>query len=104
MDYTNRKERLTRDKICNNVLTMLLTASESIATTMNFVIFMLANYPEIQEKAHKELLEIYGTETVNSAPVKYNDLQNMHYLDRVIKETLRIFPPAPLIARKVMED
>ncbi|XP_024891922.1 cytochrome P450 4g1-like, partial [Temnothorax curvispinosus] len=57
-----------------------------------------------KEKVQEELLEIYGTETIKSAPIKYDDLQHMHYLDRVIKETIRIFPPIPLIARQVTED
>lgn len=60
-----------------------------------------------KEKIYKELLGIYGTNITNitkSAPVKYDDLQHMHYLDRVIKETMRIFPPAPVIGRKITED
>jgi len=58
----------------------------------------------LQEKAYKELLEIYGTETPKFAPVKYEDLQHMHYLDCIIKETLRLFPVVPMIGRKLTED
>ncbi|KYN44940.1 Cytochrome P450 4C1, partial [Trachymyrmex septentrionalis] len=96
-----RKQNFTQQEIHNNVITMLLTASDSISITMNFVIFMLANFPE---KVYQELLNIYGTETIKSASIKYDDLQHMHYLDRVIKETLRIFPPAPLIGRQITKD
>jgi len=39
-----------------------------------------------------------------SAPVKYEDLHHMHYLDCVIKETLRLFPTVPLIGRRLTED
>lgn len=39
-----------------------------------------------------------------SAPVKYNDLQHMHYLDRVLKETMRLFPTIPVIGRQLTED
>ncbi|XP_018357414.1 PREDICTED: cytochrome P450 3A19-like [Trachymyrmex cornetzi] len=99
-----RKQNFTQQEIHNNVMTMLLTASDSISITMNFVIFMLANFPDVQEKVYQELLEIYGTKTIKFAPIKYDDLQHMHYLDRVIKETLRIFPPAPLIGRRVTKD
>ncbi|XP_011706975.1 PREDICTED: cytochrome P450 4V2-like, partial [Wasmannia auropunctata] len=99
-----RKENFTQKEIRENVMTMLVTATDTIAVAMNFAVFILANFPEIQEKAHKELLEIYGTETVKSAPVKYDDLQYMHYLERVIKETMRIFPPGPFIIRQGTED
>ncbi|XP_018342463.1 PREDICTED: cytochrome P450 4C1-like [Trachymyrmex septentrionalis] len=76
-----RKQNFTQQEIHNNVITMLLT-----------------------EKVYQELLNIYGTETIKSASIKYDDLQHMHYLDRVIKETLRIFPPAPLIGRQITKD
>ncbi|XP_018403538.1 PREDICTED: cytochrome P450 4d1, partial [Cyphomyrmex costatus] len=99
-----RKQNIMQQEIHDNVMTMLLTASDSISVTMNFAIFMLANFPNIQEKVYQELLEIYGTETTKSAPIKYDDLQHMHYLDRVIKETMRLFPPAPLIIRRVTKD
>jgi cytochrome P450 len=39
-----------------------------------------------------------------SVPVKYEDLQRMDYLDRVIKETIRIFPPIPIIGRLLTKD
>jgi len=53
---------------------------------------------------YKELLELYGMKSPMSAPVKYEDLQHMHYLDCVIKETLRLFPAVPLIGRNLTED
>jgi len=53
---------------------------------------------------YKELLELYGMKTPISAPVKYEDLQHMRYLDCVIKETLRLFPSVPLIGRRLTED
>ncbi|XP_024883132.1 cytochrome P450 4C1-like isoform X1 [Temnothorax curvispinosus] len=98
------KENFTSKQIRDIVITMLLTASESISIAMNFVIFMLANFPKVQEKVLEELLEIYGTETIKSVPIKYDDLQKMHYLDRVIKETMRIFPVIPIIGRQAKED
>ncbi|XP_011705509.1 PREDICTED: aromatase 3-like [Wasmannia auropunctata] len=42
------KENFTRKEICDNIITMLITGSDSISTTINFVLFMLANFPEIQ--------------------------------------------------------
>ncbi|XP_011690278.1 PREDICTED: cytochrome P450 4c21-like [Wasmannia auropunctata] len=97
------KTNVTQEMIYDNVI-MLLLASDAISITLDFVIFMLANFPEVQEKVYEELSEIYGTKTPMSVPVKHEDLQHMHYLDRVIKETMRLFPAIPLIDRKLTDD
>ncbi|KAG5311952.1 CP4C1 protein, partial [Pseudoatta argentina] len=96
--------KFTQKDMMDNIVTMLGASSDTTATTMNFVIIMLANFKEIQEKAYEELLEIYGTETPKFAPVKYEDLQHMHYLECIIKETLRLFPTIPMIGRELTED
>ncbi|KAG5321231.1 CP4V2 protein, partial [Pseudoatta argentina] len=98
------KKNVTQEMIRDNVITMITLTSDKITITINFVIFMLANFPEIQEKVYKELMTIYGTETLISAPVKYDNLQHMHYLDQVIKETMRLFPTTPIIGRRLTED
>lgn len=49
-------------------------------------------------------MTIYGTETPIFVPVKYDDLQHMHYLDQVIEETMRLFPTVPIIGRRLTED
>ncbi|XP_011169761.2 cytochrome P450 4V2 [Solenopsis invicta] len=101
---TFSKKNFTEKLIRDNMITLLLTATDSIGVTLNFVVFMLANFSEIQEKVYKELTEIYGTTSVKSTPIKYEDLQHMNYLDRVIKETMRLFPTIPLVGRKLKED
>ncbi|KYM83251.1 Cytochrome P450 4C1 [Atta colombica] len=100
----SHKKNFTQEMICDNVITMIILTSDKITITIDFVIFMLANFPEIQEKVYKELMTIYGTETLISAPVKYDDLQHMHYLDQVIEETMRLFPTIPIIGRRLTED
>lgn len=42
--------------------------------------------------------------TVISVPIDKNDLTRMTYTDKVIKESMRIFPPAPFIGRQLTED
>lgn len=62
----------------------------------------MALMPEVQEKAYKEQLEIYGD--AKTRYPTYEELQEMKYLDLVIKETLRLFPSVPFIFRTVPED
>ena len=53
-----------------------------------------------QEEVRKEINDLLGTKTEPS----YNDLQELPYTERVIKEALRLYPSVPFIARLSSED
>ncbi|XP_036141294.1 cytochrome P450 4C1 isoform X3 [Monomorium pharaonis] len=101
---SSHKKNWTQKIIFDNLVSLILASSDSIGTTLNFTVFMLANFPEIQTKVYEELLEIYGMKTPTSAPVKHDDLQHMHYLERIIKETMRLFPVFPVVGRDTTKD
>lgn len=55
----------------------------------------------MQEQVYEELFEIFGTSNRNATK---NDLNQMLALDRVIKETLRLYPSVPYMSRKLEKD
>lgn len=63
------------------------------STTMKIIHF--------QERAFEEQQNIFG-DTMRS--ITLDDIALMKYLELIIKETLRLFPPVPFHARKIMED
>lgn len=58
-------------------------------------------HQDIQEKVIQELDEIFGD---SDRPVTFQDTLEMKYLERCLMETLRLFPPVPLIAREIKND
>lgn len=56
----------------------------------------------IQEKCYNEIIQIIGNDRKKS--ITYAELNQLSYLEKVIKETLRIFPSVPLFARYVKEE
>lgn len=61
---------------------------------------MLGMHPEIQQKVYEETIEILG----HDRQMTPEDLTLFQYTERVIKETMRLFPIGPLIVRAVDED
>lgn len=63
---------------------------------------MLGIHKDVQEKVVEELKEIFQDDF--NRPITFHDTLQMKYLERVMMETLRLYPPVPLIARKLNED
>lgn len=63
---------------------------------------MLGIYKDVQQRVFEEQQAIFGDDM--SRDCTFADTLQMSYLERVICETLRLYPPVPLIARKLEED
>ncbi|KAJ3637794.1 hypothetical protein MTP99_001222 [Tenebrio molitor] len=64
---------------------------ETSSIVMSFVLYELANNPDVQSKLRQEIDKNFAK---NSNTLPYNALQKMTYLDAVLKEVLRIHPPS----------
>ncbi|XP_043597838.1 probable cytochrome P450 6a14 [Bombus pyrosoma] len=99
------------DRVNNIELTDALLASQTFAffiggfetssATMAHVLYELAQNLEIQDKLREEIRDVYDK---NNGVLTYADIKGMKYLDKVLKETLRKYPPLPILNRQAMEN
>ncbi|KAJ8732337.1 hypothetical protein PYW08_015067 [Mythimna loreyi] len=82
-------------------LVLVIGGTDTSAVGTAFTTIMLAMYPDVQEKVYDEIHQIFGD---SDRPVTPEDLPKLKYLEAVIKESLRLYPPAPFISRKVEKD
>ncbi|KAF4517615.1 hypothetical protein B566_EDAN002846 [Ephemera danica] len=74
---------------------------DSSAVSLSWASFFLGCNPQVQEKCVKELEDIFGD---SSRDPELSDLNNMKYLERVIKESLRLRPAVWIIGRRLEQD
>lgn len=85
--------------IRNQLLTLLVAGHETSAIAMTWTLHLLAHHPEIQERLYQEIKDIKSFEDMDVM-----NFSNTTYLQQVIKESLRYYPPIWNIVRLAQKD
>lgn len=84
--------RLSRDQIIDNSLLLILAGSDTSAGTLTAALFSMGRHPSVWQQVVNEQRELIKQTDGNDEALTSFHLENMPYLDAVIKETMRIFP------------
>ncbi|XP_045478045.1 cytochrome P450 4C1-like [Harmonia axyridis] len=87
--------------ICEEVDTFMFEGHDTTAAAIGFCLMLIANHPEVQDNIVDEMMKVMDGKTTNP---NYDDLQKMEYMERCIKETLRLYPSVFFISRIADED
>lgn len=86
------------EQIKDEVVTLLLAGHETTALALTYTLYLLATNPKQADRLRAELDE----ELSGDAPLK-DDIENLPYTKRTIREGMRMYPPTQGIAREVVE-
>lgn len=111
--------KFTDEEVRDHVYTIVAAGSETTAlqtahtsrTTKNFalkyilftlfycfcLVMLLATHPEIQDRVYEELKEVFYSDDIE---IDLESISKLPYLERVIKESLRLCPVVPVIGRE----
>lgn len=92
---------ITDKEIKEQVDTIMFEGHDTTAAASSFFLSLMGIHQDIQEKVYQELSEIFGD---SDRPATFQDTLEMKYLERCLMETLRMYPPVPLIARELKEN
>ncbi|XP_044261647.1 probable cytochrome P450 6a23 [Tribolium madens] len=92
---------LTIEEIAAQCFVFFIAGFETSSTTMTFVLYELSRRQDLQEKLRDEINTVLGK---YDGHVTYEAIQEMKYMDQVINEALRMYPPVPILSRKCVKD
>uniref|UniRef100_A0A182K968 Uncharacterized protein n=1 Tax=Anopheles christyi TaxID=43041 RepID=A0A182K968_9DIPT len=92
---------ISDEEIKNQVDTIMFEGHDTTAAGSSFFLSMMGVHQHIQDKVIQELDEIFGD---SDRPATFQDTLEMKYLERCLMETLRMYPPVPIIARSLKQD
>ncbi|XP_015908100.1 cytochrome P450 3A24 isoform X2 [Parasteatoda tepidariorum] len=94
-------KKLSDADVLDNSVLFFLAAYETTSTALAFTTHLLIKHPDVQEKVRKEVLQLLKSE----GELDYNSVNMLQYLDQVLKESLRLYPPVHLfVNREVSEN
>ncbi|XP_063795678.1 cytochrome P450 4B1-like [Pseudophryne corroboree] len=88
---------LSDKEMRSEVDAFMFAGHHTTASAISWIIYCMSKYPEYQERCYEEIREVLGDRDT----VEWEDLGKMTYTATFIKETLRLYPPVPGVARKL---
>ncbi|KAK9067775.1 hypothetical protein SSX86_011886 [Deinandra increscens subsp. villosa] len=92
--------QLSRINVKAFVMNIFVAGTDNSANTTEWALAELINHPKVLKKAREEIDHVVGKNRL----LVESDIPNLPYLQAIMKETLRLHPPVPLIPRKSTED
>ncbi|GFY61343.1 cytochrome P450 4c3 [Trichonephila inaurata madagascariensis] len=102
LELYSENGELSEEDIREDVKVFIFAGHDTASIAMTWALFLIGLYPDIQAKIHEELDRIFGDDV--DRYVTENDLNELEYLDCVIKESNRLYSPAPMFGRQIYED
>jgi cytochrome P450 len=92
-------EHLTNQQVRDEVMTVLLAGHESTANALTWMWYLVSQNPEVQDKLQRELDAV-----LDGKMPSVEDLKRLPYNHMIVKEALRLYPPAWALPREPVED
>ena len=93
-------EGFTDKELLDELMTLIVAGFETSANTLNWVWYLLAGHPEVEERLIAESENFLP----NASAVNAENTTAMKYTQQVLEETLRLYPPVWLFTRRAREE
>ncbi|XP_027068728.1 cytochrome P450 93A3-like [Coffea arabica] len=92
--------KLSRTDIKSFLMELFMAGTETVSVALTWTLAELINHPKVFRQLRDEINTVVGSKRL----VQESDVPKLLYLQAVVKESLRLHAPAPLIFRRCGED
>jgi cytochrome P450 len=92
----NLATRLSLSEMVDQVMILFLAGHETSAAALNWALYLLERYPQYQDQVAQEAAHLTGLEG-------FAAMRNLPFTRDVFRETLRLYPPVPMMVREVKQ-
>jgi cytochrome P450 len=97
---TTGRARIEADELLRDqVITIFLAGYETVASALTWTWYLLSQNPDAEAKMHQEIEEVLR----NRIPT-VEDVPKLKYVEMVLAESMRLYPPAWAMGRRARED
>ncbi|MBL8163221.1 MAG: cytochrome P450 [Anaerolineae bacterium] len=90
--------KMSNQQVRDEAMTLFIAGHETTANALAWTLLLLAQHSQVEAKLRAEIDQVLG----DRQPT-FQDLPQLPYTDMVIKESMRLYPPAWTTTREVME-
>jgi cytochrome P450 len=91
--------RMTDQQLRDEVITLFLAGHETTALALAHTFYLLSKHPDIERRLHAEITSVLGARLPTA-----DDVRSLPFAERVLKESMRLYPPAWTVGREVAEE
>jgi cytochrome P450 len=96
---TDPGEHLPHEELRDSMATFLFAGHETTSLALTYLVLLVSQHDDVRRRLHEEYEAVLG-----GRRPRLEDLPDLEYTERVIDETLRLYPPAYIIFRTARED
>ena len=93
--------RMTDEQLRDEVMTIFLAGHETTANALTWTYYLLSENPLIETRLQEELYSIFGN---SRTPITVDDVPKLQYTEKLLTESMRLFPPAWALGRQAIDD
>ena len=90
---------MTDEQVRDEAVTLFAAGHETTSNAMTWTWYLLAQHPQVEAALHEELDRVLG-----DRPPTLADLRDLPYTEMVVKEALRLYPPAWLLMSRTPSE